>query len=80
MHIRCSYCRHSFNLSRDYVAQAVAEANENKKKYASVECINCRKQIKVPVSQMKRYVPQSAQPHDEKENTEKEDEELEDKD
>jgi hypothetical protein len=59
MHIRCSYCRHSFNLSRDYMAQAVAEADENRKKYASVECIKCRKQIKVPVSQMRRYVPVS---------------------
>ena len=73
MHIRCSYCRHSFNLSRDYIAQAVAEANENKKKYASVECIKCRKQIKVPVSQMKRYVPQIDQDTEEKENKEKED-------
>jgi len=66
MHIRCSYCRHSFNLSRDYLAQAVAEADENRKKYASVECIKCRKQIKVPVSQMKRYVPAS-DAHDEEE-------------
>jgi hypothetical protein len=57
MHIRCSYCRHSFNLSRDYISQAVSEADENKQKYSSVECINCRKQIKVPVSQMRRYVP-----------------------
>jgi hypothetical protein len=57
MHIRCSYCRHSFNLSRDYISQAVAEADENKLKYSSVECINCRKQIKVPVSQMRRYIP-----------------------
>jgi hypothetical protein len=66
MHIRCSYCRHSFNLSRDYIAQAVSEADENKLKYSSVECINCRKQIKVPISQMRRYVP----------TTEKSDEEL----
>jgi hypothetical protein len=73
MHIRCSYCRHSFNLSRDYIAQAVAEANENKKKYASVECIKCRKQIKVPVSQMKRYVPQIEQDAKEDENIEEED-------
>lgn len=57
MHIRCSYCRHSFNLSRDYLSQAVAEAAEKKRKYAPVECLNCRKLIKVPVSQMKRYVP-----------------------
>lgn len=58
MHIRCSYCRHSFTLTRDYIALAVAEADENRKKYASIECIKCRKQIKVPVAQMRRYVPQ----------------------
>jgi hypothetical protein len=39
----------------------VAEANENRMKYSSVECIKCRKQIKVPVSQMIRYVPQEDQ-------------------
>lgn len=58
MHVRCSYCRHTFNLSRDYLAQAVAEAADKRQKYHSLECINCRKQIKVPIAQMKRYVPQ----------------------
>lgn len=58
MHVRCSYCRHTFNLSRDYMVQALAEANEKRQKYHSLECINCRKQIKVPVAQMKRYVPE----------------------
>jgi hypothetical protein len=58
MHVRCSYCRQSFNLSRDYMVQALAEATEKRQKYHSMECINCRKQIKVPVSQMKRYVPE----------------------
>jgi hypothetical protein len=37
--------------------QAVTESNAKKQKYHAVECINCRKQIKVPLSQMKRYVP-----------------------
>lgn len=57
MNVRCPYCRHSFNLSRDYLVQAVAEAEEKRQKYDSVECLNCRKQIKVPISQMKRFVP-----------------------
>ncbi|MFQ5398494.1 MAG: hypothetical protein ACE5E7_02740 [Anaerolineae bacterium] len=57
MHIRCQYCRHSFNLNRDYVAQAVAEAAEKRQKYHGIECSNCRKLIKVPISQMKRFVP-----------------------
>ena len=59
MHIRCSYCRHSFNLSRDYLVQAVEESTAKGQKYHSVECIKCRKQIKVPLSQMRRYVPKT---------------------
>lgn len=58
MHVRCSYCRHSFNLSRDYMVEAVADAAEKRQKYHAVECINCRKLIKVPIAQMKRYVPE----------------------
>ncbi len=57
MHIRCSYCRHTFNLSRDYLIQAVAESAAKRQKYHSVECMNCRKQIKVPINQMRRFVP-----------------------
>jgi hypothetical protein len=36
---------------------AVASAKEKKQKYYAVECINCRKQIKVPISQMQRFLP-----------------------
>lgn len=43
------------------MAQAVAEATEKHQKYHSLECINCRKQIKVPVAQMKRYVPDTVE-------------------
>jgi hypothetical protein len=57
MHVRCSYCRHSFNLSRDYLAQALVEAEKEKQKYHGVECMKCRKIIKVPLSQMRRYAP-----------------------
>ena len=59
MHVRCSYCRHSFNLSRDYLVQAVSESSAKGQKYHSVECIKCRKQIKVPLKQMKRYLPKT---------------------
>jgi hypothetical protein len=60
MHVRCNYCRHTFNLSRDYMIQALLEAKEKGQKYHAVECINCRKLIKVPVVQMKRFVPEDA--------------------
>ncbi len=60
MNITCSYCRHSFTLSREYVAQAVAEAVEARQKYHAVECPNCRKMNKVSLNQMKRFVPKPA--------------------
>ena len=61
MPIRCSYCSHSFNLSRDYVAAALAEALAQKHKTHAVDCPNCRKHIKVPVTQMKRYAPAASE-------------------
>jgi len=57
MNVRCPYCRQSFNLNRDFMAQAVAEAAEKGQKHYAVECVNCRKTIKVSVAQMKRFVP-----------------------
>jgi hypothetical protein len=36
---------------------AVAKAAEQQQKYVNVECINCRKTIKVPIKQMRRYLP-----------------------
>jgi hypothetical protein len=57
MNVRCNYCRHSFNLSRDFMVQAVAEAEEKRQKYYGVECFNCRKLIKVPVRQIKQALP-----------------------
>jgi ribosomal protein S27E len=57
MNVRCPFCRHNFNLTRDYVEMAVKEAQEEGQKYHAVECANCRKTIKVPIKQMKRYLP-----------------------
>ena len=57
MNVRCPYCRNSFNLSRDYLVQAVADSTEKGQKYHAIECFNCRKLIKVPLSQMKRFLP-----------------------
>jgi len=56
MHVRCNYCRHSFNLGRDFLVGAVLEAQENRQKYHGLECPGCRKLIKVPLNQMKRFV------------------------
>lgn len=64
MNVRCNYCRQSFNLSRDYLADALAKATEKRQKYHTVECINCRKAIKVAVAQMKRYAPEEPSAED----------------
>ena len=53
MHVRCSYCSHSFNLGRDFLAAAVAEATTQKHKTHAVEFPNCRKHIK-------RFAPANA--------------------
>lgn len=60
MNVHCSYCRHSFNLGRDYLEQAVAEATAARQKYHAMECPKCRKTIKVSLKQMARYVPKPA--------------------
>jgi hypothetical protein len=57
MNVRCSYCGANFNLSREYMVQAVAEATEKRLKTYPVECINCRKRVKISVTQMKPYLP-----------------------
>lgn len=57
MNVRCQYCRNAFNLTRDFMLDAVAKAAEQQQKYVNVECINCRKTIKVPIKQMRRYLP-----------------------
>ncbi len=57
MNVRCSYCRHSFNLRRDFLAYAIAQASEKGQKHYAVECVNCRKMLKVSVREMRRYVP-----------------------
>jgi hypothetical protein len=59
MNVHCQFCRNSFNLGRDYIAEAVKEADEKRQKYHAVECPKCRKTIKVSVKQMRRYVPKS---------------------
>ena len=69
MHVRCTYCSQSFNLNREYIAQALAEAAEARQKYVGVECINCRKLIKVPVKQMRRFAPRPEPAGEEAETT-----------
>lgn len=69
MHIRCSYCNHSFNLAREFVVEALSETEEKGQKYYGLECINCRKLIKVPVKQMRHFVGPITDDSDEAETT-----------
>ncbi|PID85559.1 MAG: hypothetical protein CSA11_00645 [Chloroflexi bacterium] len=62
MNVHCQFCRHSFNVGRDFMSQAVAEADEKRQKYCALECPKCRKINKVSVKQMRRFVPKPAQP------------------
>ncbi len=65
MHVRCTYCNQSFNLSRDYVVEMIERATAKGYKYHQVECINCRKQVKVPVEQMRHAVPDAGEEEEE---------------
>lgn len=60
MPVRCSYCNHAFTVSRDYLAQAMADTSGKKQKFHALECANCRKLVKIPLNLMKRYLPQSS--------------------
>ena len=57
MNIHCPYCRYSFTLNRDYIIQALATETEKKHKFHAVECSKCRKVVKIPLKQMRRYAP-----------------------
>jgi hypothetical protein len=48
---------------------AVSESTDKGLKYHGVECINCRKTIKVPLAQMRRYIP-AVEPAEEDESVE----------
>jgi hypothetical protein len=51
------------------MAQALAEAAEKRQKYHAVECFNCRKQVKVPVLQIRRALPPEEEAQEEAEET-----------
>lgn len=55
MHVRCNYCNQSFNLSREFVEDALEKTEEKGQKYYGVECFNCRKLVKIPLQQMRHF-------------------------
>lgn len=57
MNVRCPYCNQNFHLRREFVAEALAEMEEEDLKYYGVECFHCRKLIKIPRDQMRHFAP-----------------------
>jgi hypothetical protein len=47
------------------MAQALAVAELKKQKNHAMECVNCRKLLKVPVLQMRRALPPEEEPEEE---------------
>lgn len=65
MQARCQRCGWSLNLGRDFLAAAVAEADEKNLKYYQIECGKCRHNIKLPMKQIRRFAPKPAPAEDE---------------
>lgn len=57
MQVRCQRCHHMFTMSRDELQIAAEEISKTKVKHYNVECPKCRRQVKVPVKSMKRFLP-----------------------
>ncbi len=59
MQARCQRCGYMLTLARDAVAAALEEIKETPTKHYNVECPKCRRQIKIPVKNMRRGQPRS---------------------
>ena len=70
MNVHCQYCRHSFNIGRDFMVEAVAEAEEKRQTYCAVECPKCRKRNKVAIKQMRRFLPKPTESEPEESKSE----------
>ncbi len=57
MQVRCQRCRFMFTLSREALAAALEEIEKTSAKHYNVECPKCRRQIKVPVREIRRFQP-----------------------
>lgn len=58
MQVRCYRCGTSFEFGRPAMEAAVASAEESHAKVYVVECVRCRQAIKVPIAQIRRFLPQ----------------------
>lgn len=60
MQIRCYRCGTSFEFGRPAMEAAAASAEETHAKIWVVECVHCRQAIKVPIGQIRRWLPHRA--------------------
>jgi ribosomal protein S27E len=59
MQVRCQRCGYMFTLSREAVTAALEEVKGTRAKHYNVECPKCRRQIKMPVKNLRRGRPGS---------------------
>jgi len=57
MQVRCQRCGYMFTLSREIVAAALEEVAQTQAKHYAVDCPKCRRQVKVPVTELQRGHP-----------------------
>jgi DNA-directed RNA polymerase subunit RPC12/RpoP len=57
MQVRCQQCGFMFTLSREALAAALEEIEKSPAKHYTIECPQCRRQIKVPVREIRRFQP-----------------------
>ena len=58
MNVRCPNCRANFTISTEYLTAAYEKSAKKKHKYHAVECIRCRKQVKLPLKDMAKFLPE----------------------
>ena len=57
MQVRCQRCGYMFTMGREAVTAALEEVAETHARHYNVECPKCRRQIKIPVKNMRRGQP-----------------------
>jgi hypothetical protein len=57
LNIKCFHCGKSFALDTDVAGAWLDEHKEDRPKHYTANCHFCRRVIKVPVKQIRRYLP-----------------------
>ncbi|MBN1935577.1 MAG: hypothetical protein JW934_12995 [Anaerolineae bacterium] len=60
LNVKCFYCGKSFVISPEVVTAWMEEHKEEKPRHYTVQCVFCRKAIKVPIKQIERGLPGTA--------------------